>query len=707
MRVEIPDIPGAQIALPEEFDRLYDIANNIWWAWDDEASELWSRIDAQRWHDVQNPISFLQGVEPSTWESLSADARFLESYDNVVRRFDGYMASDDTWGAKHGEDMTGPVAYLCTEYGLQTKLPFYSGGLGILAGDHIKTASDLGIPMVAVGLLFRRGYFRQAVDPGGGQQHYYPALDLSRRPIHPVVGRGGSQLQVELDFPGRSVMAAVWKVQVGRVPLIMLDTDVPENDPADRTITHHLYVRGRDMRLAQELVLGVGAVKVMRKLGITPGAWHVNEGHAAFSVLERTARRMREGLSFDEAQRQVRAKTLFTLHTPVPAGNERFDLGAVLRYTDYLFPEVDAAQVAKLGRTNDHDDGAFDMGALAIRFASFVNGVSQRHGEVATEQWSHLIGGPAAGVTNGVHVPTWVGHSVGRVFTETLGTDWPSQLTSREPWEAIRDVPDDELWHAHLAQKNAMTRQVRRRLRSEFSRHGASPDILREVRGMLPPDRLTIGFARRFATYKRATLLLQDLPRLQAIMTNPERPVQFIFAGKAHPADTGGQDLIRRVVELSQRPEFRGHLFFVEDYDMTVGRLLTGGCDVWLNNPVPPKEASGTSGMKSALNGGLNLSVPDGWWAEAAVNGQNGWTFGPDGLEAHGDDSDAAGLYELFENEVVPLFYDRDGDGVPKAWVKMMKEAIVSSVFDFSTHRMLMDYANQAYFPLAAAENQS
>lgn len=700
MIVEIPVIPGPQVALPEEFDRLYDLANNIWWAWDDEANELWARIDAQRWHDVQNPISFLQGVEPSTWESLSADPRFVDSYSNVVRRFDAYMASDDTWNANNGHVMRGPVAYLCTEYGLQTKLPFYSGGLGVLAGDHLKTASDLGIPMVAVGLLFRRGYFRQAVDPGGDQQHYYPSLDLSRRPIHPVTGRSGSQLQVELDFPGRSIMAAAWKLQVGRVPLIMLDTDVAENDPADRTITHHLYVRGRDMRLAQELVLGVGAVKVMRKLGITPATWHVNEGHAAFSVLERTTRRMREGVGFDEAQRQVRAKTLFTLHTPVPAGNERFDLGQVLRYTDYLFPELDSSTIAKLGQTNEHHDGAFDMGALAIRFASYVNGVSKRHGEVATSQWSHLIGGSANSVTNGVHVPSWVGHSIARVFTDALGTDWPTRLTTREPWEAIREVPDDELWHAHLAQKNAMTRQVRRRLMSEFSRHGASPDTLREVREILPPDRLTIGFARRFATYKRATLLLQDLPRLQAIMTHAERPVQFIFAGKAHPADASGQELIRRVVQLSQRPEFRGHLFFVEDYDMSVGQLLTGGCDVWLNNPVPPKEASGTSGMKSALNGGLNLSVPDGWWAEAAVHGENGWTFGPSGLEAQDDHHDAAELYGLLEDQVVPLFYDRDGDGVPKAWVRMMKEAILSTVFGFSTHRMLMDYANGAYFPL-------
>lgn len=703
MQVDIPEIPGTQIALPDEFDRLYDIANNMWWSWDDEAEELWSRIDPQRWLEVGHPISFLQGVDSGTWETLSGDARFLDLYQSVIRRFDTYMAGADTWSANQIFPMPGPVAYLCTEYGLHHRMPFYSGGLGILAGDHLKSASDLGIPMVAVGVLFRRGYFRQAVDPQGDQQHYYPAVDISRRPIHPVAGSGGGQLKVKIDFPGRTVHVAAWKIQVGRVPLIMLDTDLRENDPADRPITHLLYVRGREMRLAQELVLGVGAVKVLRKLGIRPAVWHVNEGHAAFSLLERAARRIREGATLDAAQMGIRNKTLFTLHTPVPAGNERFDLGSVQRYTDYLFPEIDAATIAKLGSVNEHDEGAFDMGALAIRFSSFVNGVSQRHGEVATDQWSHLHGQPVRAVTNGVHVPTWIGHSMHRVFSDNIGADWKERMIAPDAFDAIRKVPDDELWHAHVAQKDAMMRRLRRSIRNQFGRHGAGPDTLREVTEMLPTDRLTIGFARRFATYKRATLLLHDLPRLQAILTNPDRPVQVVFAGKAHPADQGGQDLIRRVVELSQRPEFRGHLFFIEDYDMDLGALLTGGCDIWLNNPVPPKEASGTSGMKSALNGGLNLSVPDGWWAEAVDHGRNGWSFGPDGISEHGDDADAGSLYHILETEVVPSFYEQDEDGIPKGWVAMMREAIVTAAYPFSTYRMLIDYAQDAYFPLAEA----
>ena len=707
MQVDIQTIPGAQIALPDEFDRLYDLAHNLWWSWDDTAIAMWGHVDPTRWAEAENPISLLQGTDMATWDRLHSDSRFVHAYKDVVRRFDSYLTEDDTWASEQVPPLNGPVAYMCTEYGLHHELPFYSGGLGVLAGDHLKTASDLGIPMVAIGVLFHLGYFRQAVDPDGDQQHYYPAMDISRLPVDPVRSPGGGHLKVDLDFPGRTVRVAAWKLQVGRVPLILLDTDLPENDPSDRTITHLLYVRGRDMRLAQELVLGVGGVKVLRKLGIAPAVWHVNEGHSAFSLLARTVRRMEEGASFDEARIGIRAKTLFTLHTPVPAGNERFDPGEVQRYADYLFPGIEPGTIADMGKTKEHDEG-FDLGALAIRFSSFVNGVSQRHGQVASQQWNHLIGGPASAITNGVHVPTWVGHSIHRVFSDALGSDWPVRLADSATWdEKIRAIPDDELWHAHQAQKDVMTRQIRRRIRSQASRHGLGPDQLKEIGEMLPLDRLTIGFARRFATYKRATLLLHDLPRLQAILTNPEKPVQVVFAGKAHPADQEGQELIRRVVELSQRPEFRGHLFFVENYDMALGQLLTGGSDVWLNSPTPPKEASGTSGMKAAMNGALNLSVPDGWWDEAARHGENGWSFGPPGLESRPDAEDADSLYAILEQEVVPLYYTRDGDNVPKAWVAMMKEAIVSSAFPFSSHRMLMQYAGQAYFPLAEAGAQA
>lgn len=706
MHVDIRTIPAAQLALPDDFDRLYDLAHNLWWSWDDDASALWAQIDSTRWNEVENPISLLQGTDPATWDRLHGDNRFIQAYKDVVRRFDSYMKEEATWSSQQVPPLNGPVAYMCTEYGLHHELPFYSGGLGVLAGDHLKTASDLGIPMVGIGVLFHRGYFRQAVDPDGDQQHFYPAMDLARLPFEPVESPGGGHLKVELPFPGRTVRVAAWKLQVGRVPLILLDTDLPENDPSDRSITHLLYVRGRDMRLAQELVLGVGGVQVLRRLGIVPSVWHVNEGHSAFSLLARAMKRIDEGATLNEARIGISTKTLFTLHTPVPAGNERFDLGEVQRYADYLFPHIARNSIGELGKAGEHDDG-FDLGALAIRFSSFVNGVSRRHGEVASQQWKHLIGGPANYITNGVHVPTWVGHSMQRVFADALGSDWRAKLASAGEWdEKLRAIPDDEIWHAHQSQKDVMIRQIRRRIRSQASRHGMGPDQLREISGMLPLDRLTIGFARRFATYKRATLLLHDLPRLQAILTNPETPVQLVFAGKAHPADQAGQELIRRVVELSRRPEFIGHLFFVEDYDMALGQLLTGGTDVWLNSPTPPKEASGTSGIKAALNGGLNLSVPDGWWDEAVKHGENGWSFGPSGFDSMPDGDDAAALYQLLESDVVPLYYTRDGDNVPKAWVNMMKEAIASSVFPFSSHRMLMQYAGQAYFPLAEAGSQ-
>lgn len=707
MLVDIRTIPRARLALPEEFGRLYDLAHNLWWSWDDEATAMWSQIDSSRWNELENPIALLQGIDPATWDRLHGNNRFVQTYKEVVRRFDSYLTEELTWGSEQLPPLPGPVAYMCTEFGLHHELPFYSGGLGVLAGDHLKTASDLGIPMVAIGVLFHRGYFRQAVDPDGDQQHYYPSMDLGRLPIDPVGATDGGQLKVELTFPGRKVRVAAWKLQVGRVPLILLDTDLPENDPSDRSITDLLYVRGRDMRLAQELILGIGGVEVLRKLAITPSVWHVNEGHSAFSLLARAAKRIDEGASLTEARAGIATKTLFTLHTPVPAGNERFDHAEVQRYSEYLFPQIEQGSIADLGKASEQDEG-FDLGALAIKFSSFVNGVSQRHGEVANEQWQHLLDGPAAAVTNGVHVPTWVGHSIHRLFGSALGSDWPAKLADGQGWdEKLRNIPDDELWHAHQAQKDVMTRQIRKRIRSQASRHGRGPDELKEVAAMLPLSRLTIGFARRFATYKRATLLFEDLPRLQAILTNSETPVQLVFAGKAHPADQDGQELIRRVVELSQRPEFRGHLFFVEDYDMALGQLLTSGSDVWLNSPTPPKEASGTSGMKAALNGALNLSVPDGWWREAVRHGENGWSFGPDGVEPRSDREDADSLYSLLEDQVVPLYYSRDGDDVPKAWTTMMKEAMVSSVFPFSSHRMLMQYAAKAYYPLAEAGARS
>ncbi|MBT8201531.1 MAG: alpha-glucan family phosphorylase [Acidimicrobiia bacterium] len=696
----IPIVGGTTLSLPTSFDRLWDLATNIWWTWDHEAQELWRRIDPQRWAEVGNPVAHLHGVEPEVWDTLETDVAYVDLYERVVRRFDTYMNSSDTWFSERGVDLDGPIAYLCTEYGLHDSLRFYSGGLGVLAGDHLKTSSDLGIPLVAVGLFYRRGYFHQAIDPHGESQHYYAPADLSGIPAYPVADRNGAPLRIPLEFPGRVVEVAVWKVQVGRVQLLMLDTDLPENEAYDRSITHLLYVRGRDARLAQEVVLGFGAVRLLDLLDIAPSAWHVNEGHAAFSLIERLDRQ--PGESLEERMATVKQNTLFTLHTPVPAGNEKFDMNSVLRYTDYLVPDLPRELVAHLGRVDDFDQAPFDMGGLAIALAAKVNGVSQRHGLVASDTWRHRIGDEADGITNGVHVPTWIGTATSRLFSEAIGSDWERKLTHADAWDVIRDLDPAEVWAAHGTQKRVLLRSLRARIRSQFARHGAGPDWLKEINDMLPEDRLTIGFARRFATYKRATLILSDLPRLQHILTNPERPAQIVFSGKAHPADKGGQELIARIHELAQRPEFRGHLFFIEDYDMELGHLLTAGCDVWLNNPTPPKEASGTSGMKAAINGCLNLSIPDGWWAEAVDHGVNGWTFGPQGLDPNDDLHDADSLYQVLEKEVIPTYYERNNDGLPESWIEMMLNSIAACTHQFSSHRMLAEYTNEAYLPLGS-----
>jgi starch phosphorylase len=521
-----------------------------------------------------------------------------------------------------------------------------------------------------------------------------------------VAAPTGGQLKIDIEFPGRTVSVGVWKLQVGRIPLLLLDSDLPENDDGDRPITHTLYVRGREMRFCQELILGVGAVRAIDALGIAPAVWHVNEGHAAMSVLERTRQLCRHGIGFEQAMDEVRRRTLFTLHTPVPAGNEVFEASLASRYTkpwaDAL--GLDQAGLGKLASSRG-DPNEFDLGALAIRHAAITNGVSVRHAEVATHDWQHLIGGPAIAVTNGVHTPSWIGRDAERMLTGVFGPEWATEILDRpDAIELLRRVPDQTIWSAHQTRKELLTRFVRSRLRRQLARHGVSPDELRAVDGILPADVLTIGFARRFATYKRATLMFSDWHRLVRILANEERPVHVIFAGKAHPADRPAQHLIRHIIELSRTPELKGRVFFLEDYEAKVARYMVQGCDVWANNPRPPMEASGTSGMKAAINGTLNLSVLDGWWMEG-YNGKNGWKFGsPDGHDNHDhqDSLDAQSFYEVLEAEVVPLYYDRGPDGIPHGWVETMRESMISTLVSFSTHRMVKAYAENAYYPLSA-----
>jgi starch phosphorylase len=700
--MEIPTIHVADIELPPGMERLRDLAYDLWWSWSPLATRLFNWIDTEHWRRYHNPIQLLINVEPHQWGKLLADPDFRRAYDAVMTAWDAYR-SQTRWFEQQEAPLTGPVAYFSMEFGLHESLGVYSGGLGILSGDHCKAASDLGVPMVAVGLLYRSGYFRQTVDADGFQQHTYPDYDFARLPVLPVRSPEGGVLTVPVDLPGRVVQAMVWKVQVGSVPVLMLDTDLNLNDPADRPITGQLYVRGRAMRLCQEIVLGVGGVRALRALGISPSLWHMNEGHVAFLGLERARELVRQGDSLGDALRTVARNSVFTTHTPVPAGNESFDLGLVRHYLEPWVRDVgcDEDDVVSLGAEN----GMFNLTVLAIRLSSAVNGVSKLHGDVSSAMWRHLWPlapeTPVSSITNGVHTETWVGPEMRSLYAHHLDAQWDQKLLDPEVWKGIQAVPDAELWGAHRSQKERLIRFVRERVRNQGARHGLSPDELRQIEGLLDPHALTIGFARRFATYKRAFLVLSDPARLKALLSDPERPVQMIFAGKAHPADRDGQELIRRLFLLTQG-EFRGKLVFLENYDMEMGRMLVQGCDVWLNTPRRPQEASGTSGQKIPVNGGVNLSILDGWWCEA-YRGDNGWAIGeanPQGDAVEQDALDAASLYQLLETEVVPAFFEREG-GKPQRWVQLMKNSIESTVPQFSARRMVRDYVVQSYLPAA------
>jgi glycogen phosphorylase len=701
--LRIPTLQIADIELPEGMERLRDLAYDLWWSWSPLATRLFTWIDPDHWRRYHNPVELLINVEPHHWTRLLSDPEFRRAYDAVSAALDAYRTRP-RWYDQQGSPLPGPVAYFSMEFGVHESLGVYSGGLGVLAGDHCKAASDLGVPLVGLGLLYRSGYFRQSVDADGFQQHVYPDNDFARLPVLPVQAPGGGVLTVPVDLPGRVVQAAVWKAQVGLVPVLMLDTDIPLNDPADRPIASILYVRGREMRLTQEIVLGVGGVRALRALNISPAVWHMNEGHVAFLGLERARERVQSGEGLADAIKAVARNAVFTTHTPVPAGNETYDRELVRRYLGPWAQDVGTDPEAALALGTE--GGQFNLTVLAIRLSSSVNGVSKLHGQVSSAMWRHLWPGapdaPVSAITNGVHTETWVGPEMRALYTQHIDRAWEEHLLEPETWNRVAEVPDAELWAAHRSQKERLVRFVRERVRMQSARHGLAPDDLRGVERLLDPRALTIGFARRFATYKRAVLVLSDLERLRAVLSDPERPVQFVFAGKAHPADRAGQDVIRRLFLLTQG-EFRGKVVFLEDYDMEVARMMVQGCDVWLNTPRRPQEASGTSGMKSPISGGINLSILDGWWVEG-FRGDNGWAFGESGsAEAEAQDrEDAAALYRLLEEEVVPLFFAKDDDGLRHGWIGRMKNSIASVVPNFSAHRMVRDYLKQVYLPAAS-----
>jgi len=707
----IDTLSGAEVDLPREVARLYDLAYNLWWTWSPSAHLLFSAIDPARWVRTRNPVEILLGVEPHMWDPLLQNESFMSGYHAVIGEFDRYLAGgESSWFEKTYPSFSGgPVAYLSTEFGWHECLGIYSGGLGILSGDHCKSASDLGIPFVGVGLMYRRGYFRQTVDADGRQQHFYPDYDLRRLPLRPVAGPGGKPLKVRVELPGRAVHLRVWKAAVGRVPVLLLDSDVRENDPADRPITSILYVHGREMRLCQELVLGIGGCRALAAAGITPSVWHLNEGHSALASFERIRGAMEaDGLTFRDAIAKIAKTSAFTTHTPVPAGNETFDLPLAKTYAEAWGAGLadGAGPFVELGRAAA-DSTDFNMTVLAIRTSARINGVSKLHGRVADGMWRHLFPEAEAdrehigAITNGVHTPTWMGPELGAVLRRHLGEDFQRRLLTPGFTDAVLQIPDRELWEAHGSQKARLLTLVRERVLQQLARHGRSPEDLRRVQVLLSPDVLTLGFARRFATYKRADLIFRDLARLKALMTSADRPIQIVFAGKAHPADKPGQDMLRRIFEASMSADLWGHVVLLENYDMGVARFLVQGVDVWVNTPRRPLEASGTSGMKAAANGALNLSVLDGWWAEG-YDPAVGFAIGR--AQDYGDPEtqdaeDAESLYRILADEVAASFYGRDASGLPAGWIARMKRSIARLAPRFSTERMVRDYAVRAYVP--------
>jgi starch phosphorylase len=716
--VSVPTSPPAWFRLPPQLEGLRRLSYNLYWAWHPRVKVLWNRIDAGSWTRHRNPITVLSG--PVAWTPILEDSAFMAEYQDILDEFDRYMANgtDHWFQRRHGQDLDGPIAYFCAEYGFYESLGIYSGGLGVLAGDHMKTASDMALPLIGVGLLYRKGYFRQTIDADGHQEHAYPDYDVTRLPITRVLSSDGEPLTVAVELPGRDLSIAVWCAQVGRVPVLLLDTDIPENDASDRPITHILYVRGREMRLHQELVLGVGGVRAIRAIGIAPQVWHLNEGHSAFLLAERARELVANGSTLDAAWAAVRRDSVFTIHTPVAAGNERFDIGLVRRVAGPLLDGderkrtggVPVDRVLELGRGVDGDPGQFDMTAFSLRLTNGANAVSELHARTANGTWTPVTGEqPIIAVTNGVHVPSWIGTSVRELLERYLDADFDDlddQTQARRFWERIERIPLAELWEAHRRQKRELAIFARGRLRNQFARHGEAPSVLEELEHSLDPDALTIGFARRFATYKRAGMIFSDIDRLARLAWDENRPVQIVFAGKAHPADRPGQRVIEDIFARSRSDKLRGRVFMVEDYDMRIARFLVQGVDIWLNNPRRPLEASGTSGMKAALNGVVNVSVLDGWWDEGWT-GENGWAIGgretnPD--EAAQDWADAMDLYRILETEIVPTYFERDKSGLPKAWVELMRRSIASTIWRFSTTRMLHEYAERLYLPAAGVE---
>jgi starch phosphorylase len=708
--------------LPERLQALQKLAYNLWWCWNHEAVALFRRIDDSLFEEVENsPVKLLGRIDQERLKSLLNDDGFLAHMDRVEQSLDAYMSASTWFLENYGDGQTDyetlvakyRIAYFSAEFGLHESVPIYSGGLGLLAGDHLKAASDLGIPLIGVGLLYREGYFRQYLNVDGWQQERYPENDFFNLPLTPEKDADDAPVMISVPFPGREVWAKVWRIQVGRVPLYLLDTNIPENSAEDREITSRLYGGDHDMRVRQEMILGIGGIRALWALKKTPVVCHMNEGHSAFCGVERIRARMAaSNLDFSVIREAVAAGTCFTTHTPVPAGNDIFAPQLIEHYLSNYFPQlkISREEFLGLGRQNPHDPNEpFCMTVLAIRLSNTSNGVSKLHGKISRKMWQGIwpslpeVEVPITSITNGVHTHTWLSADITQLFDRYLGFQWKERSTDYGIWKRVENIPNEELWRTHERRRERLVAFARTRLKAQLLRRGAPPAEVGRAEEALDPEALTIGFARRFATYKRGTLMFRNLDRLAAILNNKDHPVQIIFAGKAHPRDHGGKELIAEIVHIGRRPEFRRRIVFLEDYDINVGRYLAQGVDVWLNNPRRPLEASGTSGMKVACNGGLNMSILDGWWVEGYL-GDNGWAIGA-GEEysdlVYQDDIESRAIYDLLEQEIVPLFYNRSSDGLPRGWLRMMKRSIGTVAPSFNTARMLQEYMEKAYGPSA------
>jgi starch phosphorylase len=697
------------------------LAYNLWWSWNADAQALYADIDPTLWKRVNhNPVKFLRLVSQAKLDRAASDEHYQSRYDAVMRAFDEYVkpAAGSTWFARnHPDRVNDVIAYFSAEFGLHESLPIYSGGLGILAGDHCKTASDLGLPLVGVGFLYPQGYFQQQIDADGRQQAIYEKLNFAEVPALPALDANGNQVRISVDLPGRKVYAKVWRINVGRIPLYLMDTDVEQNAPGDRELSARLYGGDVQIRISQEVVLGIGGVRALRALGIDARVWHMNEGHAAFLQLERIRELVEDkGLPFDAALWAARSNALFTTHTPVPAGNDAFGFDLMDRFFGDYWGRMglDRERFLALGRFDYAWGPQFSMTVLALRTGGRANGVSELHGRVARRMWQSLWPGlpeaevPIEHVTNGVHTDTWAHPGLVALLNRYLNPNWRDAIDQRSTWGPVCDILDGELWSEHQVAKREMLDLVRERLAAQLMRTGAPPADVNAAATGLDPNALTIGFARRFATYKRATLLFRNPERLKKILNDPDRPVQVIFAGKAHPADEPGKAFIQAVYQYSRQPGFQGKIVFVEDYDTNIARKLVSGVDVWLNNPRRPLEASGTSGEKAGLNGVPNFSVLDGWWRES-YDGTNGWAIGAEReypSEAAQDEADALSLYAIVENQIVSSYYRRSDAGLPEDWLKTMRASIMTVAPDYSFDRMMKDYLALFYLPAGELGNR-